>query len=414
MKENDVIVIGGGLTGLFAAIVAARRGKKVLLIAKGVGSIAIGGGTIDILGYDAHGVPVSSPWDSMTELEPGHPYMLVGQQCVAAASQAFLSLCVEEGYPYMGSLQANQWVPTALGTLKPSCLAPLTMDTACLKNAEEVSVVGFDGLKDYSPKIIAEGLDRCSGYLRKHNILSLKTGLENGRDITALDIARWMDSKKGQDSCIEQLARLVTPGSVILLPPVMGTRPNYEIFSKAEQATQCRIIETVGLPPAITGFRLRRMLTNCLKKLNVQIIEQSNVIGASISNGCCQEIVTGNLDRPRIYQASSFILATGGLFGGGLQAGIGRVCDPVFNMSAKVPPDQNKWGNENLFFTSGQPFAKFGITVDEKLRPVDDAGNILLENVYVAGKNLAGYDYCLEKSGNGVALATAYRSGFEA
>ena len=58
MKQNDVIVIGGGLSGIFAAITAAKRGRQVLLVTKGVGAIAIGGGTIDMLGYDAAGVPV--------------------------------------------------------------------------------------------------------------------------------------------------------------------------------------------------------------------------------------------------------------------------------------------------------------------------------------------------------------------
>ena len=61
MRQNDVIVIGGGLAGLFAAITAARRNRKVLLVTKGVGAIAIGGGSIDMLGYDAQGVPVRSP-----------------------------------------------------------------------------------------------------------------------------------------------------------------------------------------------------------------------------------------------------------------------------------------------------------------------------------------------------------------
>ena len=67
-----------------------------------------------------------------------------------------------------------------------------------------------------------------------------------------------------------------------------------------------------------------------------------------------------------------------------------------------------------MFFSGSQPFAKFGVQVDAKLRPVDATGKLLLENVYIAGKTLAGYDYCSEKSGNGVALATAYQAGSEA
>jgi glycerol-3-phosphate dehydrogenase subunit B len=201
---------------------------------------------------------------------------------------------------------------------------------------------------------------------------------------------------------------------VILLPPVLGTRPDYEAFNRIEQATRCRIIETVGLPPAVTGFRLRKLLVKCMTKLNVRMIEQSNVVRAKIKNGRCSEIVTGNLDRERSYRAQSFILASGGLFGGGLQASPGQVVETIFNLPVHVPAETDQWSHENLFFTSGQPFAKFGVRVDGSLRPVDDFGNVLLENVFIAGKTLAGYDYCFEKSGNGVALATAYRAGLEA
>ena len=414
MKENDVIVIGGGLSGIFAAITAAKRGRQVLLVTKGVGAIAIGGGTIDMLGYDAAGVPVRSPWEAMEQLESTHPYTLLGRQTVDQAAQAFLSLCAEEGYPYLGSLQENQWIPTALGRVKPSCLVPLTMNAAHLKAAEEIAVVEVAGLKDYSGRIIADGLAQCPGYRKKYSAVTLKTGIEDGRDLTALDVARWLDTEKGQDFCFEQLARSVSPHSAILLPPVLGTRPDYTLFHKIEQATQCRVLETVGLPPAVTGYRLRKLLVKCMTKLKVRMIEQSNVLRATITNGRCSEIVTGNLDRERSYRAQSFILASGGLFGGGLQARPGQVIENIFNLPVQVPPETDQWSNEQLFFTSGQPFAKFGVKVDAKLRPVDDAGNVLLENVFVAGKTLAGYDYCFEKSGNGVALATAYRAGLEA
>ncbi len=414
MKQNDVIVIGGGLAGIFAAITAARRGKQVLLVTKGVGAIATAGGTIDMLGYGEGGVPVRKPGESMEQLESQHPYALLGRQTVEQATEAFLSLCAGEGYPYLGSLEKNQWIPTALGRLKPTCLVPRTMDVTGFKAAEDVFVVGFEGLKDYSARLIAGGLAECPGYRKNYSIASVQTGIENGRDLTALDVARWLDTEPGRQSCFEQLSRSVRPHGFILLPPVLGTRPDYDLFNRIEQATQCRVIETVGLPPAVTGYRLRRMLVKCLTKLNVQVIEQSNVIRATVKDGRCSEIVTGNLDRERSYQAQSVVLATGGLFGGGLQAGPGQVLETIFNLPVGVPADTNSWSNEQLFFSSGHPFAKFGVQVDQKLRPVNEAGRVLLENVFVAGKTLAGYDYAKEKSGNGVALATGYRAGLEA
>ena len=41
---------------------------------------------------------------------------------------------------------------------------------------------------------------------------------------------------------------------------------------------------------------------------------------------------------------------------------------------------------------------------------VDEKGAVIYPNVRVVGRNLAGYDFCFEKSGNGVALTSAYKA----
>ena len=51
-----------------------------------------------------------------------------------------------------------------------------------------------------------------------------------------------------------------------------------------------------------------------------------------------------------------------------------------------------------------------GVWVVSSLRAVDDSGNVVLKNVYVVGRNLSGYDFCFEHSGNGVALSSAYKA----
>ena len=48
------------------------------------------------------------------------------------------------------------------------------------------------------------------------------------------------------------------------------------------------------------------------------------------------------------------------------------------------------------------------VRVGAQLRPCSEEGSVLLDNVRFVGRSLGGYDFATEKSGNGVALATAW------
>jgi glycerol-3-phosphate dehydrogenase subunit B len=49
-----------------------------------------------------------------------------------------------------------------------------------------------------------------------------------------------------------------------------------------------------------------------------------------------------------------------------------------------------------------------GIQTDPCFRPIDDKGDVLLENVWVAGSILAHHDSTGEKSREGIEIATGY------
>ncbi|WP_371371983.1 anaerobic glycerol-3-phosphate dehydrogenase subunit GlpB [Sporomusa aerivorans] len=411
MRTSDVIVIGGGLAGLTAAITAAGRGKKVTLMTSGAGTLAIGGGTIDILGYLEGSTPVKTPRSGLDNLPPEHPYSKVGALAVGEAVDFFLNICREEGFAYTGGLDRLQWLPTAIGTLKPSCLIPQTMDMAPVLAASHVVVAGFTRLKDYFPELIVKGLSKIAGYQKNYEQVMIDPGFTGGRDVTTLDIARWLDTIQGQQACREQLTKYIKPGTAVIIPPVLGSKPGYAVRDTLEGMLNCKFVESVILPTAITGLRLRAMLLNRAKKLGVTIMEQAHAAWAVQDGERVTAVVTSNIDRERSYNTEAVILATGGFFGGGIVAEPDNVREAVFNLPVAAPVDREDWGTLKLFTGSAQPFAKIGITVDSSLRPVDRDGRVLLTNVYVAGRNLGGYDYCLEKSGNGVALVSGYKAG---
>lgn len=412
MKEYDVIVMGAGLTGLMAAAAAAKRGKKVMLMAKGTGAVAFGSGTVDMLGYLPDHTMVTSFNDGIARLPEAHPYTKLGAAKVAEAAKFLADICKEEGYEYAGGLTENSFVPTAAGTLKPTGLIPKTMDAAAVKTASQVLIVGFDKLKDYYPQVIAKGLSRFEGYDKQYEsaIVEVKQE-EGGRDLNALDIARWLDTPEGRREFINQVKGKVKTGTVVLVPPVLGSKPNYQVADEIQRALNCKVVEMLGMPPGVTGYRLRALLFNYIKKLGVAVAEQVTVTGSKMENGVCKGVVITSIDRERTFYAKSFVLATGGFFGGGLLSGVGYAKEPIFDFALDAVLDQGEWGKLKLFAEDGQPYAQIGVRTNTNLQPITADGQVVATNVYVAGRNLSGYDYCLEKSGNGVAMASGYHAG---
>lgn len=411
MRENDVIVIGAGIAGLMAAAVAAKNGKKVKLLSLGAGTLTIGGGIIDVLGYGEGNKPNATPRAGLLQVAAEHPYKKIGTTAVEESIRFFKEICDSECYPYIGDLDEMQWIPTAAGTLKPTCLVPKTMNTAELNKADNVVILGFESLKDFYPHLISKNLATLPGFTdKKYEIVMIDPKIADGRDVTALDVARWLDTEQGLKDCTQKMRAVIKPGSVVIIPPVLGTSPDYRVAESLQNSLKCTFVETASVPPSITGLRLQTMLRNYLKKMGVRITEQAVVSKSIVENGKCIAVITAGIDRERIYYANNFILANGGFYGGGLVAEPANVVEPIFNLPVVAPTDHELWANATLFSNEAQPFAKIGVNVDGKMRPLDADNKVIINNVFVAGRNLCGYDFCFEKSGNGVAIASGYQA----
>ncbi len=69
--ESDVLVLGGGLAGCYAAIAAARRGQRVVLVEKGATERSGSGGT----GFDHWEVACTNPCSSVTPEEIAYAFI---------------------------------------------------------------------------------------------------------------------------------------------------------------------------------------------------------------------------------------------------------------------------------------------------------------------------------------------------
>lgn len=168
----------------------------------------------------------------------------------------------------------------------------------------------------------------------------------------------------------------------------------------------------LSIPPGVSGLRLRTCLLNALRELDVTLLENTTVIRADVADGHCRGVITSGLDHEHVYAADQIIVATGGFMGDGFEAEPGRMQESIFQLplcleNGEMPSvDPSDWSEENVF--ARHAFSTLRVRVDAQLRPCSEEGSVLLDNVRFVGRSLGGYDFATEKSGNGVALATAW------
>lgn len=411
MIRSDVVVIGGGFAGLTAALAAAKRGQSVTLLTYGEGTLPLNSGVIDVLGYDENHNFVENPLAAIENLPATHPYKKIGTKALKEAVDFFCGVARKNHIPYHGSLDRQMLVPTAIGTLKPTCLTPHSLAGSEVFPGKKIIVVGIKGLKDFYGDIMMENLKQALGEDKEYTLVEVDTGLTGGRDITTQDVARWMDTDAGTSSFTKQLKSYGGATDVLfIVPQVLGTK-GHACYQTIASRLGADVLETTCLPPSVNGLRLQHVLVDSLREAGVDIVENTQVIGCEKNGKTVTAVIAKAASNERKYYAKKFILATGGFYSGGItMRDFDQPKEPIFGLPVSFVKGEENWTNKELFSDAPQGFAKTGILTDENLHPVDEAGAVVLENVHVVGRNLGGYDFCFEHSGNGVALASAYKA----
>ncbi|MGH2357345.1 MAG: FAD-binding protein, partial [Candidatus Limnocylindria bacterium] len=196
----------------------------------------------------------------------------------------------------------------------------------------------------------------------------------------------------------------------VALPAVLGLEAHADVRAEVSEALGHPVFEVTGLPPSVPGLRLFSALRRRLLHTGGQIQIGFPVVRVERRGRLVEAVHTEGASRTYRLAAERFVLATGGIAGGGLRATPdGGLEETVFGLPVTAPP-RSEWFSPDL---GPHPLEAAGIRTDQHLRPVDAAGEPVLDNVHVAGSLLAGMRYLAERCGDGVALASAYRAAAE-
>ena len=397
----DAVVIGAGTAGLVAGARLAEGGARVCVLAKGVGSTHLAPGTIDVLGFAPE--RVDSPASALAELtaaRPDHPYASIGLDAVADAAR-WLTLTVETGplpgYRYVGDLDRNVLLPSAIGALRPSALVPETMAGGDARSPERICVVGSRALRDFHPALCAANLSRAGFEAR-----DVEIEIEGERaDVNALGLARRFDDPAWRGSFAARLAIKLQADERVGLPAMLGLRDPHGAWSELEHRLGRRVFEIPTLPPSVPGMRLFEILRTALRRAGGRLVMGAEVVGAERAGSrdhrrCRRERPATTLT----YAAPWFVLAAGGFASGAIELDSSWIThERVLGLPLRgVPaPGEPRFVSEYL---AEQPMARVGVAVDADLRAEG------AENVLVVGAALPGAAPWREASGEGIALAS--------
>lgn len=400
---SGTVVIGAGLSGLTVAARLRDAGKDVAVIAKGWGTLHWHAGTIDVLGGYRSGMvtDLTGDLEGFIAEHPDHPYALTGLATMGEA----LDWLVDATRPTVelkGDLRKNQILISATGGPRPTCLAPRSMASGRHNDTRPTLIVGLDRFTDLSAHLVANNLNEGGGNARGVDVVV--PGITDRAFVTGVTIAQGLDDPSLRARLIQMVRPYVGVAERVGFPAVLGLRSHREVLDELETGLGTEVFEIPVIPPSVPGMRLHHALRDRIGFTRVR--EGMEAVGVDTDGDRITKVVTEAAGRPHEVHGDHFVLATGGILGGGIVAkGDGSLVEVVTGLPVTGPETRFEWFRADFADEQGHPVYRSGVTVGENFLPEEGP-----RNVTVVGHGLYGADTVREKSLEGVALATGYKA----
>ncbi len=379
------------------------------MLAAGIGTTHIMPGWLGILGgpYDVTAL------GDFAAAHPAHPYALAGLGALDEGLAALRALCEPAGVRFVSSLGRNMQLPTALGALLPAAFAPESVaggDAGAAGDAGAsgaMLIAGPAGWRDFYPSLAAGNLER-QGMRAEAFAFELPEIHAVKFDNISPGLARLFDRADVRERVAKQVKARLNGAARVGLPAVLGLNDYPHSWEHLQDLIGAPVFEIPTLPPSVPGMRLYNIFKNALARAGVQVLINMPVERVLAEGGRVNGVAVKNVVRETVYRAQHVILATGGLYGGGIVSDHhGSLREAVLGLPVRGAPTMSDWFGDTLL-AADHPIHYAGLAADGEMRPLGENGEVAYENVRVVGRALAGYNAACEGSAEGVWIATAY------
>ncbi len=386
---TDLVVLGGGVAGTAAALAARAAGARVTVVHAGPGASALAAG-----GW--RGEPPAAFVAALAAT--GHPLVRVPGEAQADLSRA-------DGTRAGG----GGALPHVAGILDPADFAP-PWHAGALPLAECV-VCGVRGL----PAMRAAFLARA---WRAPPLVAVQLELPDTLAAGWSPVALAAAVERAPARLGEAVGRRARELGVtrVLLPTILGLEDPQATWRTAAAAAGVELAEALGGLPSLPGWRLERALRRALAAAGVERIE-ARAVGALPDGAGSGRVAGVKLADGRALPAGAVVLATGKFVAGGIAAAPG-LREPALGLPVWLDRLGERFREAapllttELARTGVQPLLAAGIRADARGRPTGERGELVLENVRVAGAVRSGVDTAA--LGLGAAAADGWRMALSA
>lgn len=415
---SDVVVIGGGVAGLAAALGAREEGANVTVLDSRPGASSLAGGAWDfglapIAARDAFGArePLVSRLSAMLHARPGHPLAPHVSELGSLAGAAHAAVLSALGiYAPLELDRAPALVATDVGLVRPVATAQRgVLDLAALPTGR-IAVATFPAARAHDGAFVAASLGELAvraGDPRRFCAVEVEI-LRRGRDVWLHphEAGALFDDDRARDRLVRALGRALGGQSfdAVLLPPLLGEHDD-TAWSRVRHALALPIGEWASSLAGPQSARLVRALARAFARSKASY-ERSAVLRASASGV--------ETDRTK-HRAGAIVLATGRHLAGGLAFRRDAAIEPLFELPGWIDGKPLASSDTSALF-GDSPFEsaggfRVGVGVDEAMRPLDERGKAKRTTLFAAGSVLSDVPIAGEGGGLGIATMTGWLAG---